>query len=482
MQHALVILLSEGKNAQCLQKEQEKHDGSNNLDHNGIESLAAELETAESDLVNNGLGLDDPANKDAACDCNNRHKDVVADIVENVENLCNATVGKGHLEVEDIVAEADDYANNIGDDGSNKSCLFAAPAKFIHAAGNNGFQKGNRRGESGKCNSNEEDNSDNGACTAHCVKYLGEGDEHKAGACGHAFGAHKGEHGGNDHETCKESNESIEDFNAVNALNKVGVLLDIGTIGNHDAHCNGDGIEKLTHCVGEDNKEFLEGHSLEIGNNINKKSLQTGAGNTLGIGVLQGEGEDGNTNYKDEKYGHQYLGKTLNAAVNALIDNEDIGCNENGEPNKGTPGGGDEAGEETVCNSVLAGEGDVSCKILQNPSADCAVVGKDHGGYYAGDNADPAHLLTEHTVGGEGALAGFASDCDFGCEKCKAECDNQNKVNKQKYTAAVLCGEIGEAPYVTQTDCTAGCGKNESQRTGESASCRFIFHNILLFL
>ena len=45
MQHALNFLfLSEGKNAESLQEEQEEHDGSNNLDHDGVKTLAAELE------------------------------------------------------------------------------------------------------------------------------------------------------------------------------------------------------------------------------------------------------------------------------------------------------------------------------------------------------------------------------------------------------------------------------------------------------
>jgi len=467
---------SEGKNAKSLQKEQEEHNGSNNLYHNGIETLATELQTAESNFFDDGLGLDDPANKDAAGDSNNRHKDVVADIVENVENLCNTAVGKGELKVEDVVAEADNNTHKVSDNRYDDSGLSAAPSELIHTAGDNGFKQGYGGGESCKNNGDKEDDTDNVAGNAHCGKNLGHGDKHKAGACGHALGAHKGKDSGNDHKTGKECHDSIKELDAVDALDQIGVLLNVGTIGDHNTHSNGNGVEELTHCVSEDNKELLEGHTLKVGNYINQQTLKTGAGNAAFVGVTEGEREDGDANDEHKKDGHQNLGKTLNAGVNTLVYYENIGCKENGEPNEGAPLSGYKAGEITVGSGFSAGKGYIGCKILQNPAAYSAVVGKNHNGNNAGNNADPTHFLAEDSVCSEGTLAGFASDSDFGSEKRETEGYNKNKINKQEHTAAVFCGKIGETPDVAKTDSAAGCGKNESQRTGESASCRFIFH------
>jgi len=51
--------------AQCLQEQQGQQCGSDELYHHRIELFTAELESAVGNFFDNGLGLNDPADKDA---------------------------------------------------------------------------------------------------------------------------------------------------------------------------------------------------------------------------------------------------------------------------------------------------------------------------------------------------------------------------------------------------------------------------------
>jgi hypothetical protein len=66
------------------------------------------LISVHSDLTNEKTRLYYPSNHDTGADCKERHKHVVANIVEDIENLSHSTVRKGIFKIEYVVAKTND--------------------------------------------------------------------------------------------------------------------------------------------------------------------------------------------------------------------------------------------------------------------------------------------------------------------------------------------------------------------------------------
>ena len=69
------------------QEEEEKADRGDDLYHCIVKVLPAELFAVLGDLVDDRIGLDHPADQDTGGDGEDGHQDVVADVVEDVQDL-----------------------------------------------------------------------------------------------------------------------------------------------------------------------------------------------------------------------------------------------------------------------------------------------------------------------------------------------------------------------------------------------------------
>ena len=350
--------------------------------------------------------------------------------------------------------------------------------ELVHGAGDDGFHDGHGGGQGRKGHGQEEQDAHDGADEgAHFTEDLGQGHEHQGRAAGaHALPAHEGIDRGNDHHAGQECHDSIEELDLVDGLVQVGLLLDVRTVGDHDAHCHADGIEQLAHGIGEDHQELLGGHALEAGHHIDHQALEAGAGDAGIIGVPQGHGEDGNTQNQDQQDRHQDGGELFNALIHTLVDHKQGSPQEQKEPENGGPLGGDKTGEIGIGHSSHAAAGEVGEKIFQNPAADGAVVGQDQGGDQAGDGAHPAELFVDDTIGRQGAEAGFPADGDLCDQQSEAEGQSQDQVAQQEQSAAVLGSQIGKTPDVAQAHGAAGSRQHEAQGTGERAPLLILFH------
>ena len=190
----------------------------------------------------------------------------------------------------------------------------------------------------------------------------------------------------------------------------------------------------------------------------------------------QGQREDGDADDEYQQDGHHHLGHALDTGIDALIDHEGGGGQENHKPDDGLHGGGNEAAKESVslCRGGRAA-GKIGCQILEDPAADGAVVGQNHHGNNAGDQADPAPLRMNDFIGSDGALCGLSADGDLGGQQSKAKGQSQDNVGQQENTAAVLGCQIRKAPDIAQTDGRACRSQNKTQRTTEITA--FLFHN-----
>ena len=99
-------------NSNTCQKNDEEQDWCNELNHYNIKCLANELFTVEGDFVDCSLWLSNPADEDTSKKSNDWHEDVVAQVVEDVEDLTNTAVRKLEVEVEYVVSQTNDDRNN----------------------------------------------------------------------------------------------------------------------------------------------------------------------------------------------------------------------------------------------------------------------------------------------------------------------------------------------------------------------------------
>ena len=136
----------------------------------------------------------------------------------------------------------------------------------------------------------------------------------------------------------------------------------------------------------------------------------------------------------------------------------------------------DEAGKVSIRHGSHTAAGEICPQVLHDPAADDAVVRQDQHGHQAGQGSDPAHLGMDMGVGRQGALAGLTADGDLGNQQGEAESQGQDQVAQQEDAAAILGGQVGETPDVTQTHRAAGCRQHKTQGTGEAAPGSLLFH------
>ena len=98
-------LLIKLKNTDSFQEDDEKKDWCNELNHYDVKCLAGKLFTIEGNLIDCSLRLSNPANENTGKKTNDRHKDVVTCVVEDVENLTDTTVRKFEVEIEYVVSK-----------------------------------------------------------------------------------------------------------------------------------------------------------------------------------------------------------------------------------------------------------------------------------------------------------------------------------------------------------------------------------------
>ena len=97
---------------QRLQKQDHKEYRGYELDHSNIQRFAPERIVILRNFINNGLRFYNPAYQDTGQDRYDRHHDIIAEIIHNIQNLRHGAVRQFVFKVEDIVAEAYDDADN----------------------------------------------------------------------------------------------------------------------------------------------------------------------------------------------------------------------------------------------------------------------------------------------------------------------------------------------------------------------------------
>ena len=338
----------------------------------------------------------------------------------------------------------------------------------LHAVGRDGLQHRHTAGQCRESGHEEEGQSHKPSQSRHRGEDLGERDEHEAGPRLHALHTLKDEDGGNDHHACQQGYARVKIFNLVNGRVHIHIFLNIRAVSDHDAHGHGEREEDLAHGVQQDLQEALEGQSLEAGREIDREALQACARHTGFIRVGERQGEDGDGHDHDQHDRHQYLGTLLNSLLHAVKDDPGRQQHKDGGVERGLGWRSDEVRKEAVLGRRAALSGQVDHDIAGDPAADDRVIGHDQHRHQESQNSQKLPFGTHLGVGPDGILTGPAADGYIGGQQCKAESKGQDQIDQNKKTAAVLGGQIWEAPEIADAHRAAGGRHDEADLAGET--------------
>lgn len=118
--------------------------------------------------------------------------------------------------------------------------------------GHDGLQQGDRRGDGRKDDQQVEDDAEDRADhAAHAVKHILHGDEEKLRTADLTRGVQR-ETRGHDAQTRHQSDDGVHDDDDRGILFEVLLLVEVGAVGNHGAHADGQREEHLPTSGGND--------------------------------------------------------------------------------------------------------------------------------------------------------------------------------------------------------------------------------------
>ena len=248
-----------------LHKQYQHHNRGNIAYHNGIELFAAECLAVALHLANDIIRRFDPANQNRGQQRNQWHHNAVADVIHNVQHLADRIVGQLYLEVEHAVPQRNDSRSRQIDDRQHQHCALAAGMEDLHAVGGDGFQHRDAGGQRGKNCGDEEQQPHNGTCFSHGRKDFWQRDKHQARPGAHAFGAGENVDGGDNHGTRQQGYAGIKNFDLVDRFVQVHIILDVGAVGNHNAHRDAQREKELAHGIEQNLQKAADGSPSKCG-------------------------------------------------------------------------------------------------------------------------------------------------------------------------------------------------------------------------
>ena len=352
------------------------------------------------------------------------------------------------------------------------------------------LQQGDRRGDRRKHHQQVEQDAEDGAQTAHAAEHVLHGDKQQLGAAQRAGGI-QGETAGDDAQAGHQRHQRIHDDDENGVFLEVLLLIQIGAVGDHNAHAQRQGEEHLTAGGGK--------HGQEIGGFFDDAVGHSPARNEHVLQAIhragQGAGADNADQQHHEQRGHAHGTNLLDTAADAAHDDEhgqrhkdetvDNGLS--GVAHKGVEylcaqrsavgrshlrkGGGAEAGAEQIAH--------VHHHVLDAVAAQCAVEEQNKERGQDAQPAQPLEALAQHMIRADHALAGLAAQRQLAHHDDKAAQNGQHQIHDQEGKTAGGAHFIGEAPDVAQADCRTDRRHQESKIGSKAFS---FFHCFLSLL
>ena len=258
------------------------------------------------------------------------------------------------------------------------------------------------------------------------------------------------------------------------------LLVEVGAVGNHGAHADGQREEHLPTSGGND----LE----DAGGFLNDAVGNRPAGDEHVLQTVDRAGERTGADDADQQHEkqrrHADAAELLDAARDAAHDDDHREDDEDQAVDHALALTGEECAEHLTAAQAVRAEGragqvaDVEDDVLQAVAAEGAVKAHDEERGSDTQPADPLEALGQRPVGGDGTLAGFAADGQLAHHDDKAAQNREDQVDDEEREAAVGTHFVGEAPDVAQADGRADCGHQESKIGSKAFS---FFHSFLSF-
>ena len=356
----------------------------------------------------------------------------------------------------DIEAEDAGHAEHQHGNAADKGGLFAADAEGIHREGQEILKHGQHRGEAGKGHEQEEQGAPQ-AAALHIDENAGERLEDEGGS-GIRLDT-IGEAGREDDDAGHNGHKGIQGADA-GGLAGEGVLpAHVASKDLHGGDAETEGKEGLIHGGGDDIPQAVGTDAFGGGEQVEFHALG-GAGQQQAVHRQHNnEGQQGD---------HHDLGDALEAFLHAKAANQKA-HNDHDDHKDGHFSGGGEHLAVDAADLLGAHAGDKIApeefiKVIHHPTGDGGVV---HHKQAAAQHAEPAvdvpllARLFEGLVGLYGAFAAGAAHGQLHGHNRDAHDDQADEIKQHKVSAAVLAGDIGEAPDIADADGAAGTDQQE---------------------
>ena len=370
------------------------------------------------------------------------------------------------------------HAHGDGSDEGVRLALVALAgiAGLIHEVGHNDLQQGDGGGDGGEHHQQVEQDAEDGACAAHAAEHVLHGDEQQLRAAQRAIGV-QGEAAGDDAQAGHQGHQRIHGDDEDGIVLDVLLFIQIGAVGDHGTHAQGQGEEHLAAGGGK--------HRQEVGRLLDDAVGNGPAGDEHVLQALRGAGEGAGADDADqqghEQGGHAHGADLLDTAADAAQHDEHGQGHEDQAVDDGLAGAGDEGAEHLGTGGRSGAEGGaeqvahVQDGVLDAVAAQRAVEEQNEEG---GQDAHPAHppeLLGQDAVGLHGTFAGLAADGQLAHHDDEAAQDRQNEVDDEERKTAGGAHLVGEAPDVAQADCRADRGHQETKIGSKAFSFFHVF-------
>ena len=468
------------------QQDEHHQDGGDGLDADVEEGLGLEGIALQAALIVHELRLQLIADADAHEQGAQRHQDALGDHIKEVQPAVTPGGGLHSEQIErgDVVGaqavqahqDAQNAGGKSGDDGVSLALVaLALVAGLVHKVGHDDLQQGDGGGNCGQDDQQVEDNAEDVTHGTHGVKHVLHGDEQQLGAADGALGI-QGETGGHDSQAGHQGNEGIADDDDQSVLFNVLLLIQVGAVGDHDTHAQGQGEEHLTACVGQDRDD--------TGCLFDNAVLHSPAGNEHVLQAIhsagQGAGADDDDDQHEEQAGHTDGAELLDTAGHAAHNDDEGQQHEDEAVDHGLQLIGQHVAEHLAAGQAVVAEAGaedvahVQNHVLHAVAAQGAIEAQDQERSDDAQPAQPLESLAQDLVRADHAAPGLAAQSQLAHHDHEAAQSRQDQVNDEECESAVSAHLIGEAPDVAKADCrTNGC--HQESKCGSKAFSFFHF-------
>ena len=168
----------------------------------------------------------------------------------------------------------------------------------------------------------------------------------------------------NDHQTGQERNQRIKDFNVSNRLFQVVLFAHVRAVGNHDAHCKGHGIEKLSHRC----NDGFDGKIREVRLDVIDKTIHC---------TIQSQCINCHCQRQQNQNRHENFADLFHTLLHPDQNDQCRAEEENRKEYNGLCCARDEGGKIVICCGCVCLSGKIDRHILDNPSPDHTVIGEN---------------------------------------------------------------------------------------------------------